>query len=209
VILETFPVGMLQCNCTIIGDEISREAVVIDPGDEPDVILEKLAAHDLRLKQIVCTHAHIDHVGAIFDLQQKAETSASIHKSDLFLFEKLDVQAQWLGMPAPKRGTIDRFLNDGSTAGCAGVELGVIHTPGHTPGSTCFVLPGSRNTLFAGDTLFLNGIGRTDLWGGSYPDIISSIQRRLLTLEDDTLVIAGHGASTTIGGERRNNPFLR
>ena len=209
MILETFPVGILQCNCTIIGDENSREAIVVDPGDEPEIILEKLAAHGLTLRQIVCTHAHIDHVGAIFDLQQKAETSASIHKADMFLFEKLDVQAQWLGMPPPKQGAIDRFLNDGGTTGCAGVELGVIHTPGHTPGSTCFILPGTRNMLFAGDTLFLNGIGRTDLWGGSYGDIISSIQNRLLTLPDDTLVIAGHGDSTTIGQERRSNPFLR
>jgi glyoxylase-like metal-dependent hydrolase (beta-lactamase superfamily II) len=209
VIIETFPVGLLQCNCTIVGDETSREALVIDPGDDPDVILEKLAVHRLTLKQIVCTHTHIDHVGAIFELQRRAGTPASIHKADLFLFEKLDVQAQWLGIETPKSGAIEHFLNDGSSVACSGVELGVIHTPGHTPGSTTFLLAGTRNVLFAGDTLFKNGIGRTDLWGGSYPEIISSIQHKLMTLDEDTLVVAGHGPSTTIGHERRSNPFLR
>jgi glyoxylase-like metal-dependent hydrolase (beta-lactamase superfamily II) len=168
-----------------------------------------LSAHKLTLKQIVCTHTHIDHVGAIFELQQKAGTAASIHHADLFLFEKLETQAHWLGMPAPKRGTIDSFLKDGGTVGCGGVELGVLHTPGHTPGSTCFLLDNGRKILFAGDTLFHNSIGRTDLWGGSMPEILSSIHNKVLTLADDTLVIAGHGSSTTIGHERHNNPFLR
>lgn len=209
MIVETFPVGLLQCNCTIVGDETSREAMVIDPGDDPDLILSKLKAHNLILKQIVCTHTHIDHVGAIFELQQKAGTPASIHHADLFLFEELETQAEWLGMPAPRRGTIDSFLKDGSTVGCSGVELGVLHTPGHTPGSSCFLLNNGRKILFAGDTLFQNSIGRTDLWGGSMPQILSSIHNKVLTLDDDTLVIAGHGASTSIGHERRNNPFLR
>jgi glyoxylase-like metal-dependent hydrolase (beta-lactamase superfamily II) len=161
------------------------------------------------LKEIVCTHTHIDHVGAIFDLQRQAGTPAAIHRADLFLFEALETQAEWLGMPSPQKGTIDRFLNDGSSVGCSGVQLGVIHTPGHTPGSTCFLLPSERNILFAGDTLFKNSIGRTDLWGGSTTDILTSIHKRLMTLEDDTLVITGHGPSTTVGLERRNNPFLR
>ena len=200
---------MLQCNCTILGDETTREAMVIDPGDDSGLILEKLKRHGLTLKQIVCTHAHLDHIGAIFDLQQQAETSASIHKADLFLFDAIETQAEWLGMPPPKRGTIDRFLNDGSSVGCSGVELGVIHTPGHTPGSTCFLLGTERTILFAGDTLFRNSIGRTDLWGGSTPQILSSIHKKLMTLDDETLVIAGHGPSTTVGLERHNNPFLR
>ena len=200
---------MLQCNCTIVGDEQTREAIVIDPGDDPDLIISRLNFHNLTLKEIVCTHTHIDHVGAIFELQQKAGVRTAIHKADLFLFEELDTQAQWLGMPAPRRGTIDRFLNDGSSVACNGVELGVIHTPGHTPGSTCFLLANGRDILCAGDTLFQNSIGRTDLWGGSTPDILSSIHKKLMTLDDDTLVIAGHGPSTTVGVERRNNPFLK
>jgi glyoxylase-like metal-dependent hydrolase (beta-lactamase superfamily II) len=209
MIVETFSVGSLQCNCTILGDEASREAIVIDPGDEADQIEDRLAKHGLTLKHIVCTHAHIDHVGAICDLQDRSATPAGLHKADLFLFEKLDVQAQWLGLPPPKRGAVDTFLQDGEAVACRGIEIGVLHTPGHTPGSLTFHLPGNRNVLFTGDTLFMQSIGRTDLWGGSYSEIIQSIQQRLMTFDDDTMVISGHGPSTTIGHERHNNPFLR
>ena len=209
MIIETFPVGLLQCNCTILGDEQTREAIVIDPGDDGPRIFERLKKNDLRLTQIVCTHTHIDHVGAIDDLQQVFGVPAAIHQADLFLFEKLDVQAQWSGFPMPKPGVIEHFVQDGGAIGCSGVELGVLHTPGHTPGSTTFHLPGDRNILFTGDTLFMRSIGRTDLWGGSYPEIIRSIQKKLMPFDDDTLVISGHGQSTTIGHERRHNPFLR
>jgi len=133
---------------------------------------------------------------------------AAIHKADLLLFEKLDVQAQWIGVPMPKRGAIHQFLQDGEAVACRGIEIGAIHTPGHTPGSTSFQLTGDRNVLFTGDTLFAQSIGRTDLWGGSHPEIIRSIQKKLMTFDDDTLVIPGHGESTTIGHERRYNPFL-
>jgi len=148
-------------------------------------------------------------VGAIYELQERAGTPASIHKADLFLFEKLDVQAQWIGIPMPKRGAIEHFVEDGGAVACHGVEVGVIHTPGHTPGSASFHLAGDRNILFTGDTLFAQSIGRTDLWGGSHPQIIASIQKKLMTFDDDTLVISGHGQRTTIGQERRYNPFLK
>src|SRR5579883_457474 len=199
MIIETFPVGWLQCNCTIIGDEKTGEAIVIDPGDDPMEILSRLEKHGLKAKQILITHTHIDHVGGIHELQERTETPASIHKDDLFLFEKLDVQAQWIGMPMPKRGAIEHFVSDGEAVACSGFELGVIHTPGHTPGSTTFHLAADRNILFTGDTLFAQSIGRTDLWGGNHPQIISSIQKKLMTFDDDTLVIAGHGRETTIG----------
>lgn len=208
MIIETFAVGMLGCNCTIIADEETREAIVIDPGDEPAEILKRLEARGLRAKQIICTHTHIDHVGGIHDLQARAETPAAIHKADLFLFEKLDEQARWLGAKAPKAGVIDQFLADGQAVTCKGVELGVIHTPGHTPGSSSFILRGDRDVLFTGDTLFFQSIGRTDLWGGDYNEIQASIRNRLLTFPDDTLVISGHGPNTTIGRERLTNPFL-
>jgi len=200
---------MLQCNCTIVAEEPGGQAIVIDPGDDPEAIIERLSFHRLALKEIVCTHTHIDHVGAIFELQEKTGTRASIHHADLFLYENLEVQATWLGMTPPKPGHIDGYLRDGTGVQCSGIELGVLHTPGHTPGSTCFVLAGARPTLFAGDTLFRNSIGRTDLWGGSMPDILSSIHKKLLSLEDDTLVIPGHGPATSVGHERHNNPFLR
>ena len=208
MIIETFPVGWLQCNCTILGDEQTGEAIIIDPGDDPGEILGRLAKYGLTPKQIVCTHAHIDHVGAIFDMQERAQTPAAIHEADLFLLDNLDLQAQWIGMRAPKRGAIDRFIQDGDAISCRGIEIGAVYTPGHTPGSTTFHLPGDRNILFTGDTLFAQSIGRTDLWGGSHPQILSSIQNRLLTFDDETLVIPGHGQSTTIGDERRYNPFL-
>jgi glyoxylase-like metal-dependent hydrolase (beta-lactamase superfamily II) len=209
MIIETFPVGLLQCNCTILGDEKTGEAIVIDPGDDAERILLALKQHGLTPKQIVCTHTHIDHVGAIDDLQKKSGVTAAIHKADLTLFEHLDVQAQFIGLPAPNAGVIDNFVQDGDAVACQGIEMGVLHTPGHTPGSTTFHLKSDRNILFTGDTLFRQSIGRTDLWGGSYEEIIRSIQRKLMTFDDETLVISGHGPSTTIGAERRNNPFLK
>ena len=209
MIIETFPVGWLQCNCTILGDEQTREAIIIDPGDDPQEILTRLSEYGLTAKQIVCTHTHIDHVGAICELQEKMQTPTAIHKADLFLFEKLDVQAQWIRMPMPKRGVIDQFVQDGDAVTCKGIEMGVIHTPGHTPGSLSFHLPGDRNILFTGDTLFAQSIGRTDLWGGSYPEILKSIQKKLMSFKDETLVVPGHGRSTSIGHERRYNPFLK
>lgn len=209
MIIETFQVGPIQCNCTILGDENTGEAIVIDPGDDPQEIMVRLEKHKLKATQLICTHTHIDHVGGIYELQERLGTPAAIHKADLFLFDKLDVQAQWCGMPVPKRGVIDQFVADGDAVSCHGVEMGVIHTPGHTPGSTTFHLKGDRNILFTGDTLFMQSIGRTDLWGGSYQDILRSIENKLMTFDDDTLVIAGHGQPTTIGHERRYNPFLK
>jgi hydroxyacylglutathione hydrolase len=209
MIIETFPVGPIGCNCTILGDEETHEAIVIDPGDDPEEILARLEKHKLKATQLVCTHTHIDHVGAIHEVQERLGTPAAIHKADLFLFDKLDVQAQWCGMPVPKRGVIDQFVADGDAVSCHGVEMGVIHTPGHTPGSSTFHLKGERNILFTGDTLFMQSIGRTDLWGGSYQEILRSIEKKLLTFDDDTLVIPGHGQATTIGHERRYNPFLK
>ncbi len=208
MIIETFPVGLLQCNCTILGDKGTGEAIVIDPGDDPAEIEKRLAQHGLTPKQIICTHAHIDHVGAIHGLQERWNTPAAIHKGDLPLFENLETQAQFLGIPTPKQGAVERFIQDGESVACRGVDVGTLHTPGHTPGSMTFHIETDRNILFTGDTLFMQGIGRTDLWGGSYPEIITSIKNKLLTFDDDTLVICGHGKSTTIGHERRYNPFL-
>lgn len=209
MIVETFPVGLLQCNCTILAIPESSRALVIDPGDDADEILERLAAHGLELDRIVSTHAHLDHVGAIHELQARTGASASIHEDDLFLFDRLDEQARWLGLPPPQKGQIDRFLEDGDTITIPGIGIGVIHTPGHTPGSLSFHLDTERDILFAGDTLFLNSIGRTDLPGGDTEAILNSIRTRLFTLDPDTVVVPGHGPRTTIGRERDENPFLR
>ena len=200
---------MLQCNCTILAGDRSRQAIVIDPGDDPDAILENLERHGLELATIVCTHAHIDHVGAVADLQERTGAEALLHESDLFLYDNLEAQANWIGMSCPRRGQIGRFLNDSDIVASASLEVGVLHTPGHTPGSLTFSLEDERPILFTGDTLFMHSIGRTDLWGGSLPDLLGSIERKLLVFDDDALVIPGHGPMTTIGRERAENPFLR
>ncbi len=209
MIIDTFPVGLLQCNCTILADPRSGEAIVVDPGDEPDAIMARLETHGLTLARIVCTHAHIDHVGAIHELQQRTGATAAIHEKDLFLLDNLDAQASWIGMPVPARGEIERFLEDGDEVSARDVKVDVVYTPGHTPGSVTFHLARDRPILFTGDTLFLNSIGRTDLWGGSLPDLLGAIQKRLMVFDDDTLVIPGHGPNTTIGRERSENPFLQ
>lgn len=209
MIINTFTVGPLQCNCTILGDEKTREAIVIDPGDDPGTIIGHLEKEKLILKQIICTHAHIDHVAAIHELQQQSSSPACIHEKDLFLLDNLEAQAEWIGIPTPPRGEIDRFLSEGDIISCQNMEVDVIHTPGHTPGSLTFHLAGDRPILFTGDTIFLNSIGRTDLWGGSFDELIQSIEQKLMVFDETTLIVPGHGPNTTIGQEKVQNPFLR
>ena len=209
MIIETFTVGPLACNCTILADEDTRVAMVIDPGGDAEVILERLRRRGFTVGTMISTHAHIDHVSAIGDLQAATGAPAAIHEQDMFLFENLDAQAGWLGVPPPKPGRIDRFLRHGESVAPGGLGVDVLHTPGHTPGSVTFHLESDRNILFTGDTLFLGSVGRTDLWGGSMSDLMRSIRTHLLAFDDDTLVIPGHGPSTTIGRECRENPFLR
>lgn len=208
MIHEILPVGPLQCNCSIFGDETTREAIVIDPGDQIDDILAILAEHQLRVKDIIITHAHIDHIGGAAKL--KAATGAPVHMNadDQELYAQIDVQAGWLGMEPPERTEIDVNARDGDTLQLAGVEFQILHTPGHTQGSTSVWIP-SENKLIAGDTLFRDSIGRTDLPGGDGRQILRSIHAKLLPLPDAAVVICGHGPNTTIGRERERNPFLR
>jgi glyoxylase-like metal-dependent hydrolase (beta-lactamase superfamily II) len=208
LIHEVLPVGWLQCNCSILGDPETREALVLDPGDEVERVLAVLKRHALHVKAIVSTHAHIDHVGGLQKLQQATGAPVLMHGDDLELYQHLDEQAAWLGVPPPPSARIDQLLRDGDTVRWGNYAAGVLHTPGHTPGSVSLYLPG-QVTLLAGDTLFAGSIGRTDLWGGSMPDILRSIHSKLLVLPDHTLVCPGHGPATTIGEERANNPFLQ
>jgi glyoxylase-like metal-dependent hydrolase (beta-lactamase superfamily II) len=207
MVLETFPVGMLQCNCTLLGDEATREALVIDPGDNIPYILERLAAHRLRLKQIVITHAHIDHVGGALRLKRATGAPILLNEADLPLLKMMDQQAAWLGTAPPEVTTPDDNARDGMVVGVGGHKAEILHTPGHTQGSICLHFAPEK-LLLAGDTLFAGSIGRTDLPGGNEKQILRSIQNRLLALADDTKVIPGHGAETTIGEERESNPFL-
>lgn len=209
MIHEILPVGMLACNCSIIGDEETGEAVVIDPGDEVERVQEILARHNLNAKYIVVTHAHIDHVGGIEKLKQATGAAVLMHKDDLPLYENLAMQAAWLGVRPPGITEVDQFLREGDTVRWGSLALEVLHTPGHSPGSLSLHLPGEHKRIFSGDTLFQGSIGRTDLWGGSFDDILRSIQTTLLRFPDETSVFPGHGPPTTIGEEREYNPFLQ
>jgi glyoxylase-like metal-dependent hydrolase (beta-lactamase superfamily II) len=207
MIHEILPVGLLQCNCSILGDETSREAIVIDPGDDISRIVALLAKHHLTVKQIIITHAHIDHIAGAHQLKQLTAAPILYNQLDLPLVQMMDIQAGWLGIPTPKVSAPDEDLKDGQTISILGLTGSVIHTPGHTQGSSCLYLP-DHTLLIAGDTLFARSIGRTDLLGGNTQQILKSIHTRLLTLPDDTKVIPGHGPNTTIAAERSENPFL-
>jgi hydroxyacylglutathione hydrolase len=232
LIHEVIPVGMLQCNCSILGDPETHEAIVVDPGDEVERIVEILARHKLKVLAIVSTHTHIDHVGGLAALHRITGAPVFMHEGDLELYRKLDMQAQWLRVPTPELTEVEQFLREGDAVKWGNYEARVIHTPGHTPGSLCLYIPkrevptpkqagqpkdaashtpngGEESRLIAGDTLFAGSIGRTDLWGGSFPEIMKSLHNKVMALPDETLVLPGHGEGTTIGEERQSNPFLR
>jgi hydroxyacylglutathione hydrolase len=207
MILESFPVGPLQCNCTILGDETTREAMVIDPGDNIPDILTRLSKHHLTVKQIVVTHAHIDHVGGASLLRQATGAPVYLNQQDLELLGMMEMQAGWLGIPTPHTAPPDVSAEDGLTIGLTNLPAEVLHTPGHTPGSICLLFA-EPQLLIAGDTLFAGSIGRTDLPGGDTATIMRSLHNRLLVLPENTRVICGHGPGTTIGKEKQSNPFL-
>jgi hydroxyacylglutathione hydrolase len=207
MIRETFPVGPLACNCTILGDEETHEAIVIDPGDEIGRIHRRLTELGLALKQILITHAHIDHVGGALKLKKLTGAPILLNENDLPLLKMMEVQAGWLGIAAPETAPPDETLSDGLRVGLARYPAQVLHTPGHTQGSVCLHFA-PLNLLIAGDTLFAGSIGRTDLPGGNFDQIIDSIHSRLLVLPDETEVLPGHGPVTTIGAERKSNPFV-
>ena len=242
LIHEILPVGMLECNCSIVGDPVTREAIVIDPGEEVDRILAVLAKHRLTVRAILSTHAHIDHVGGLKRLHDVTGAPVLMNEGDLEMYRNMNEQAQFLDVRPPPLATIDNLVREGDTIRWGNYEARVLHTPGHSLGSISLYLPfsakadaeegkrimrpdaatekstgsahhehgGARTPwLFAGDTLFAGSIGRTDLWGGSYPEIIRSIRLKLLTLPGDTIVFPGHGPATTLGEERETNPFLQ
>jgi glyoxylase-like metal-dependent hydrolase (beta-lactamase superfamily II) len=213
VIVETFAVGALGCNCTILGDPGSGEAIVIDGGDEVDEIARRLAAHGVRPRYLVHTHAHVDHIGALGPLRERVGGDGLLHHADLPLYGTLAQQARYLGMLAPPEVVaLDGDLTDGDVLRAGAIALRCIHTPGHTPGSTSFALDGAGGSagalLFTGDTLFSGAVGRWDLGGTSLADIVDSIRRKLLVHDDASVVVPGHGPATTIGRERRTNPYL-
>jgi len=208
MIHEILPVGPLQCNCSVIGDETTREAMVIDPGDDIEDVLTLIAKHNLTVKQIVITHAHIDHVGGAMKLRAATGAPILLNQNDYELLKMLDVQAAWIGVPAPGAVQIDQSVGQSDKVKAGSLVADIIHTPGHTEGSVCLYFPVEKK-LIAGDTLFAGSIGRTDLPGGSYDKIIRSIHEKVLALPDETVVVPGHGPLTTIAEEREHNPFLK
>jgi glyoxylase-like metal-dependent hydrolase (beta-lactamase superfamily II) len=217
MILETFAVGSLGCNCTIAGDEITGDAIVVDGGDGVDEVARRLKALRLRAKLLVHTHAHIDHIADLGRLREVTGGRGLLHPDDLPLYRTLAMQARWIGLTqAPPVVALDGNLRDGDVLAAGTLRLNVLHTPGHTPGSVCFAVnvpsagngPGSDTTLLTGDTLFAGSIGRWDLGGTSMEDIVASIHAKLMDYADATPVIPGHGPFTTIGTERRSNPYL-
>jgi hydroxyacylglutathione hydrolase len=207
MIHEIFPVGPLACNCSILADEGSLRATVIDPGADIAKILAVLQKHHLTVEQIIVTHAHIDHVGGAVQLKRLTGAPIYMNQNDLPLLKMMDMQAGWLGVPAPEVAAPDVDASDLLALTIAGEPAQVLHTPGHTEGSICVHLP-RPHLLLAGDTLFAGSIGRTDLPGGDLRKILRSLKERLLALPDATRVIPGHGPATTIGDERETNPFL-
>jgi hydroxyacylglutathione hydrolase len=208
MIHEILLVGMLQCNCSVFGDEQSREALVVDPGDDIARVLEILRKHGLKVTAIVITHAHIDHIGGAQKLKQATGAPVYMNTNDTELQKMLDVQASWLGMPPVEPVEIDVPARDGDRLVVGTTGFHVLATPGHTQGSISLWIP-AENKLVAGDTLFRDSIGRTDLPGGDGRQILRSIHEKLLPLPDETVVIPGHGENTTIGRERRFNYFLQ
>jgi len=201
------PVGPLQCNCSIIGDETTREAMVIDPGDNIEQIFALVREHNLQVKQIVITHAHIDHVGGAMKLHARTGAPILLNQNDYALLKMLDAQAAWIGVQPPGEVEIEADLPHGQILRAGNLEASVMHTPGHTEGSVCLYFPAEK-MLIAGDTLFAGSIGRTDLPGGSFDKIMRSLHQRVLTLPEETSVLPGHGPRTTIGAEKEDNPFL-
>ncbi len=205
MILKKLVVGPLSSNCYIVGSESSKEGMIIDPGDETGVILKNVKDLGLEIKYITLTHGHIDHIGALKEVQEATSAEVAIHTDEAdSLHEQL--LSTMLGLSYPTPLPPDRSLQDGDSLDIGDLHFSVIHTPGHTKGGICLL---GEGIVFSGDTLFNFGIGRHDLPGGNYSQLMNSIHTRLMTLPDDTVVYPGHGPESTIGAERRGNPFLR
>ena len=208
IIVETIPVGPLQCNCTILGDLVSRKAIVVDPGGDSKILLERLVELNLQVERIIHTHAHLDHFLASGKMKEATGAKLALHREDLFLWDMLEDQCRMFGIPFEPPPPPDQWLENEEEIDLNDLQGKALHTPGHTPGSMCFLFE-SQKLLIAGDTLFQGSIGRTDLWGGDFKKIEKSIQEKIYTLDEETSVITGHGESTSIGHEMRANSFVR
>ena len=208
IIVKTIPVGPLRCNCTILGDLVSQKAIVVDPGGDAEILLERLVELNLQVERIIHTHAHLDHFLASGKMKEVTGAKLALHREDLFLWDMLEDQCGMFSIPFEPAPPPDQWLENEENIDLNELQGKALHTPGHTPGSMCFLFE-SQKLLIAGDTLFQGSIGRTDLWGGDFKKIEKSIQEKLYTLDEETSVITGHGESTSIGHEMRANSFVR
>lgn len=206
-IRKTFPVPPLFCNCSIVWDAETKQAVVVDPGGNPERILQEVESFELKVYAILHTHAHLDHFLASGHIKKATGAPLCLHPQDQDLWSMLELQCQMFGVPYAPVPPPDQWLSDDEVLEVGPYSGKVIHTPGHTPGSACFYFE-DQGLLFSGDTLFRGGIGRTDLWGGDGRAITRSIRERLYSLKEDTLVIPGHGGESSIGWEREHNMFV-
>jgi len=206
MIFESLTVGALSVNCYLIGCESTKKAIIIDPGDNDNDILESLHNHNLELAKILITHGHVDHVGKLESLKKKTSAQIYMHKKDLLLFSDLQTHAQIFGLPDPGNPKIDVFIEEGDTITLGTLAFSVLHTPGHSAGSVTYKLD---DMLFVGDLIFAGSIGRTDLPGGDYNTIIDSIESKIFTLPDNYKIYPGHGPVTTVGKEKSSNPFFK
>jgi len=204
MILKLLVVGPLESNCYIVGDEATKEGVIIDPADEAGNILSSVAELGLTIRSIILTHGHPDHIAALKEVKKATGAEIMVHKDDAGYPEQ-GALALAFGFNCPAPPPPDKLLSDGDSVDVGGLHFTVIHTPGHTPGGICLL---GHGVLFSGDTLFNYGIGRYDLPGGDYTQLMNSLQARLMALPDETTVYPGHGPKTTIGAERQSNPFL-
>jgi hydroxyacylglutathione hydrolase len=207
MLMKSFVVGGLGCNCTILADENTRDAVIVDPGGDIETILPYVREHELNVRLALHTHAHLDHICGTREMKDATGSRIMLHKGDSWLYDNLEMQAKMFGWKVAAPLPVDDWLEHGQELKFGGHAIEVIHTPGHTPGSVCFLVQGA-SLMFSGDTLFQSSIGRTDLWGGSFEEIMESITGRLMPLDDRIKVIPGHGDATTIGAEKRSNPFI-
>lgn len=206
---KSFPVGPFQCNCSILACEKTKEAIIIDPGADASRILKVIEQNGLKPKYLLHTHAHLDHVGATEGVALKTKGEVCLHRDDQFLYDNVTMQAALFNLPGFTVPPVSHYIEDGDVFRMGDLKMEALHTPGHTPGSTSFLLHGEATPqVFTGDTLFMGSIGRTDLWGGDFNLILQSIRKKLLDLPDQTVVHAGHGPQTSIGAEKTQNPFL-